>query len=64
VHSCILFLNLTGVGSSFRRNGGSTKSESSHFSDTNYTASIMRVSTDSARGEGYFALEPNRIEFN
>jgi len=24
----------------------------------------MRVSTDSARGEGYFTLEPNKIEFN
>jgi len=60
VRSCILFLSLTRVGGSFRRNGRGTKSESSHFSGTNYTASIMRVSTDSARGEGYFILEPYR----
>jgi len=61
VHSCILFLSRTGVGGSFRRNGESTKSESSHFSGTNYTSSIMRVSTDFARDEEYFTLEPNRI---
>jgi len=60
----ILHLSLTRVEGSFRRNGGGTKSETSHFSGTNYTSSIMRVSTDSARGEGYFTLEPNRIEFN
>jgi len=52
-----LLLSLIGVGSSFRRNGGDTKSETSHFSGTNYTSSIMRVSTDSARGEEYFTLE-------
>jgi len=58
VHSCILFLSLTKVGDSFRRNDGGTKSETLHFSGTNYTSSIMRVSTDSARDEGYFTLEP------
>jgi len=26
--------------------------------------SLRLVSTDSARGKGYFTLEPNRIEFN
>jgi len=54
-------LSLTGVGDSFRRNGEDTKSETSHFSGTNYTSPIMRVSADSARGEGYFSLESNRI---
>jgi len=51
VHSCSLFLSLTGVGDSFRRNGEDTKSETLHFSGTNYIALIMRVSTDSARGD-------------
>jgi len=52
-----LLLSLTRVEGSFRRNGEGTKSETSHFSGTNYTSPIMRVSTDSARGEGYFTLE-------
>jgi len=56
-----LHLSVTGVRGSFRKNGGGTKSETLHFSGTNYTSSIMRVSTDSARGKGYFTLEPNRI---
>jgi len=53
-----LLLSFTEVGGSFRRNGEGTKSETLHFSGTNYTSPIMRVSTDSARGEGYFTLEP------
>jgi len=36
VHNCILFLSLIEVRVSFWRNGGNTKSETSHFSDTNY----------------------------
>jgi len=51
----ILFLRLTGVGDSFRKNGGDTKSKTSHF-NTNYSASIIGVSTDSV-------LQFNKIEF-
>jgi len=40
-----------------------TKSETSHFSDTNYNASIVGVLTYS-RVEGYFTFEPNRVEFD
>jgi len=54
-------LNSIRVGGSFRRNGEGTKSETLHFSGTNYTASIMIVSTDSVRGSTLFL---SLIEFN
>jgi len=41
-----------------------TKSETSHFSDTNYSASIVGVLTYSTHDKRYFTFEPNRIEFN
>jgi len=41
-----------------RNNNEGAKSETSHFSGTNYNASIVRVSTNSTCGEEYFGLEP------
>jgi len=34
-----------------------------HFNDTNYITSTREILIYSARGEGYFTLESNKIEF-
>jgi len=44
-----LTLELNRAREWFPKNGGDTKSETSHFSGTNYSASIIKVSTDFAK---------------